>query len=216
MFFFLILDRRYSHCLPASGPRSGTACRECVHHSWRCNWLLLALHHDWYQSCHQKGSGKTNFSATYVVSFSFYQILNCHYDQISKTTWIIEHFDPFVNLNVKGPLLFNKETKDIFSYTVKLLYNDHPWDPKFVAVADRWLLFRGCFMLWKLKMGPQNCGRCRQVVVIWRWSLTQVWLYTGFDVILFFFPTERRCHCSQANTHVCRSGNLGPNLQRNQ
>ncbi len=31
--------------------------------------------------------------------------------------------------------------------TVKPVYNDHPRDPKFVAVADRWLLFRGSFML---------------------------------------------------------------------
>jgi hypothetical protein len=31
--------------------------------------------------------------------------------------------------------------------TVKLVYNDHPWDPKFVAVVDRWSLFRGSFTL---------------------------------------------------------------------
>jgi len=65
-------------------------------------------------------------------------------------------------------------------HTVKLVYNDHPWDPKFVAVVDWWSLFRGSFMLWKLKLRSQNCGRCRQAVVIWRWSLTQVWLYAYF------------------------------------
>ncbi len=27
--------------------------------------------------------------------------------------------------------------------TVKLVYNDHRWDPKIVAVIDRWSLFRG-------------------------------------------------------------------------
>ncbi len=27
-------------------------------------------------------------------------------------------------------------------YAVKPMYNDHPWDPKIVAVVDRWLLFR--------------------------------------------------------------------------
>ncbi len=47
---------------------------------------------------------------------------------------------------------------------------DHPWDPKFVAVVDRWALFRGRFKLQKLKMGLQNGGRCRQVVIM----LTQV------------------------------------------
>jgi len=58
---------------------------------------------------------------------------------------------------------------------VKPVYKDHP---KFVVVVDRWSLFRGSFMLWKLKLGPQNSGRYRQVVIIQRWSLTQVWLYT--------------------------------------
>jgi hypothetical protein len=33
------------------------------------------------------------------------------------------------------------------------------------------------FMLWGLRLGLQNGGRCRQVVAIRRWSLTQVWLY---------------------------------------
>ena len=31
--------------------------------------------------------------------------------------------------------------------TVKPEYNDHPRDLKFVAVVDKWLLFRGTFML---------------------------------------------------------------------
>ena len=30
--------------------------------------------------------------------------------------------------------------------TVKPAYNDHSWDPKFVAVVDRWSLFRGSLM----------------------------------------------------------------------
>ncbi len=60
------------------------------------------------------------------------------------------------------------KSKNLF--TVKLVYND----PKFVTVADRWSLFRGSFMLLKFELGPQNSGRSRQVVVIWRWSLTQV------------------------------------------
>ena len=34
-----------------------------------------------------------------------------------------------------------------FSSTVKPVYNDHPWDSKIVAVVDRWLLFRGTFVL---------------------------------------------------------------------
>ncbi len=33
-----------------------------------------------------------------------------------------------------------------FPRTVKLAYNDHPQDPKFMAVVDRWPLFRGCLI----------------------------------------------------------------------
>ncbi len=51
------------------------------------------------------------------------------------------------------------------TYTVKLVYNDHPCDPKIVAVVDTWSLFRGHLCSkgskWDLKM----------VVVIGGWSL---------------------------------------------
>ncbi len=30
-----------------------------------------------------------------------------------------------------------------YLYTVKPVYNSHPWDPKIEAVVDRWSLFRG-------------------------------------------------------------------------
>ena len=69
------------------------------------------------------------------------------------------------------------------TYTVKPVYNDHPQDPKFVAVVGKWSLFRGSFMIWKSKMGPQNGGRCRQMVAIRSWSLTQVWLYLNYHVL---------------------------------
>ncbi len=39
------------------------------------------------------------------------------------------------------------------------------WDPKFVAVVDRWSLFRGRFTLWKLKLGPWIRGCYSEVVV---------------------------------------------------
>ena len=65
---------------------------------------------------------------------------------------------------------------------VKSVYNDHPRDPKFVTVVGRWPLFRSSFMLYKVKMGPQNGGCCRQVVVIRRWPLAQVWLYTPWKI----------------------------------
>ncbi len=43
--------------------------------------------------------------------------------------------------------------------------NDLPWDPKIVAVIDRWSLFWGSFVLKMGTMGRQNSGRCWKVVV---------------------------------------------------
>ncbi len=40
-----------------------------------------------------------------------------------------------------------KASRYKFRATVKLVYNDHPWDPKFVAIVDRWSFFRGSFTL---------------------------------------------------------------------
>ena len=51
------------------------------------------------------------------------------------------------------------------TYTVKPVYNDHPWDPKIVAVVDRWSLFRGHLSNKKFKLGPLNGGRCRLVLL---------------------------------------------------
>ncbi len=46
-----------------------------------------------------------------------------------------------------------------------------------LGTKNLWPLFIGSFMLKKVKMVPQNGGRCRQVVVNRTWSLTQVWPY---------------------------------------
>jgi hypothetical protein len=54
------------------------------------------------------------------------------------------------------------------------VYNDHPWNPTFVAVVDRSSLFRGRFTSLRPKLGLQNGGRYWQVVAIRRWSLAQV------------------------------------------
>jgi hypothetical protein len=51
------------------------------------------------------------------------------------------------------------------SSTVKLLYNDHPWDPKKVAVVDRWSLFSGHLCSKSLKWDLKIVG------VTDRWSL---------------------------------------------
>ncbi len=51
-------------------------------------------------------------------------------------------------------------------FTVKPVYNDHPRDPKFMAVVDRWSLYSEvglCYEVsnWDFKM----------VVAVGRWSL---------------------------------------------
>jgi hypothetical protein len=51
------------------------------------------------------------------------------------------------------------------SQTCKLKYNDHPRDPKFVPVVDKWSLFRGSAVLKRLKWD------FRMVVVVSKWSL---------------------------------------------
>jgi len=58
--------------------------------------------------------------------------------------------------------------------TDKPVYNDHPRDPKIVAIVDRWSILRGRFMLCTLKYEPKNSGRCWKAIR--RWSLAQVWL----------------------------------------
>jgi hypothetical protein len=47
-------------------------------------------------------------------------------------------------------------------------YNDHPLDPKIVAVVDRWSLFRShlCYKTFNRNL--------RIMILIDRWSLTQV------------------------------------------
>ncbi len=47
-------------------------------------------------------------------------------------------------------------SKKININTVKPVYNDHPRDPKIVAVVDRWSLFRGHLCQKKIEFGPQN------------------------------------------------------------
>ncbi len=73
-------------------------------------------------------------------------------------------------------LLFLSNPYDFINIsTVKPVYNDH------LGTQNLWpMLTDGrCSdvtlrMLEKLISGPQNSGRCRLVVVIWRWSFTQV------------------------------------------
>jgi hypothetical protein len=78
---------------------------------------------------------------------------------------------PPVNIDQHDP-------QDTRINTVKPVYNNHPWDPKIVAVVDRWPLFRGGLYYknwnWAFKI-MVFVGRW--VAVIQRWPLAQVWLY---------------------------------------
>ena len=80
----------------------------------------------------------------------------------------------YCNLLWKAIYFFNtppelfQHASDARCCDFKAVYNDHPRNPNFVAVGVRWSLLRGSAMLYKLKLGPQNRGRCRQVVVAQR------------------------------------------------
>ena len=69
------------------------------------------------------------------------------------------------SLAQKMPFSYINKTAPNFISTVKPVYNDNPQNPKFVAVVERWSLFRGSFMLYEVKMAP------KMVVVVGRWSL---------------------------------------------
>jgi len=71
------------------------------------------------------------------------------------------------------------------SNTVQPVYNDHHRDLKIIMnIVDRWLLFTGSFMSYTLKSVPENSGRCRQVVAIWRFVVN-----SGLNVLLWNVTT---------------------------
>ncbi len=61
----------------------------------------------------------------------------------------------------------NNQSKNTLKklYTVKPVYNDHPWDPKILAVVDRWSLFRGHLCYKRSNMDLKT------VAVVDRWSI---------------------------------------------
>ncbi len=64
-----------------------------------------------------------------------------------------------------------------FPYTVKPVYNDHPWDSKIVAVADRWSLFKDHFS------NKYSNLDFKMVVVVDRWSLFRGGRWLRIDCI---------------------------------
>jgi hypothetical protein len=64
----------------------------------------------------------------------------------------------------------NKESAKIVilkTFTVKPVYNGHPWDPKIVAVVHRWLLFRGFSIKIAIKFDLAGL----RLAVVGRWPL---------------------------------------------
>ena len=58
-----------------------------------------------------------------------------------------------------------RKSNPISPFTVNPVYNEHLRDPEFLTAVDKWSLFRGSFMSWKAKMGPQHCGCYSEIVV---------------------------------------------------
>ncbi len=78
--------------------------------------------------------------------------------------------------------------------------NGHLRDPKFVSVVDRWSLFRGRFMLQRLKLGLQNGGHCGQLVVK---SSSTVIRATKRHYLLCLIYSESRIMLSLVNVISC-------------
>ncbi len=61
---------------------------------------------------------------------------------------------------------------------IKPVYNDHPKDPKVMAVVDRCSSFSDRLMLQRTKLGLQNNGRCKQM---------EMNVSLGMTVIVFLY-----------------------------
>lgn len=75
-----------------------------------------------------------------------------------------------------------------YVYSFKPVYNDNHRGQPFVAVVGSKSLFRGSYMLHKLKFWPQNCGRCKKRSLF---GGGQVWLYLKY--LHFLIRTKYRC-----------------------
>jgi hypothetical protein len=77
----------------------------------------------------------------------------------------------------------------IFANTVKPVYNGHPWDPKKVAVVQRWPVFGGL----SIKIGIKISLAGLRLAVVDRWPLfrgghySEVALNTGLTVCCEIF-----------------------------
>ncbi len=70
----------------------------------------------------------------------------------------------------------------LYLQTVKPVYKDHHWNPKLVAIVDRWSLFRG-HLCKKALNGTTKWWLSLKAVAFRKWLLAQVWLH--FELISF-------------------------------
>ncbi len=72
--------------------------------------------------------------------------------------------------------------------SLKSMYNDHPRDPKFVTIVHSWSLFSCWFILQRPKT---ILGLPRIEVIVDRWSLAQIWLWSKQCPIFWFYKYEK-------------------------
>ncbi len=90
------------------------------------------------------------------------------------------------------------------------MYNNHPWDQKTLVVVDNWSIFREILNLWS-KSSIRNLYR--SVLVLWRWSLAQVWLpikSVKFESNFTFWKLKQL----QSGHHFKATSNLSVSLKK--
>jgi len=104
---------------------------------WHQIFTKNALVKHWWNWRQERKISVARPHPKYVKGLSAYDVAILKVDQPFQIT-------PYVQIvglathKRKGSFAFN-----FFQNTVKLVYNDHPRDPKIVAVMDRWSLFGG-------------------------------------------------------------------------
>ncbi len=80
---------------------------------------------------------------------------------------LTKKLDALEEFRIQREQLMAKFEEQVNPKHLNLKSSDHRRDPKVLVIVDRWSFM---FMLQRPELGLQNCGRCRQVVVIRRWS----------------------------------------------
>ncbi len=70
-----------------------------------------------------------------------------------------------------------------FIHTIKIVYNGHPWEgPEKKWPSDGGVLVKVRFTVDRQLLNYIGC--CWQGVVVWRWSLRQVWLFRTLTPVI--------------------------------